>query len=81
MTRNISFMGIDVTRTGRNLRHLREERGFTVSDVCDELGITERAWYKWQQGVSMPNLDNLVILSNMFQVPMDGIIVLRERDP
>ena len=33
-------------------------------------------WYKWQNGVSMPTLDNLIVLAAIFNVAIDDIIVV-----
>ena len=37
---------------------------------------TPQAIYKWQRGVALPTIDNLVVLANIFGVSMDEIIVL-----
>lgn len=37
--------------------------------------ISCQAIYKWQHGLSLPSVDNLVILSELFHVPMDQIII------
>ena len=34
------------------------------------------AVYKWQNGEALPTLDNLVVLSKVFGVPMDEIVVV-----
>ncbi len=37
---------------------------------------TPQAIYKWQQGAAIPAIDNLVVLSVVFGVAIDDIIVL-----
>ena len=39
-------------------------------------GATPQAVYKWQHGVAMPTLDNLVVLAAVFGVSMDEIIAV-----
>ena len=52
------------------------ERGLTVRDLQSYFGFEEpRAIYKWQKGESLPTVDNLYALGNLFEVPMDQILV------
>ena len=70
------FPVIDPTATGNNIRRLRLERGLTVRDVQDYFGFEEpRAIYKWQRGETLPSVDNLYALGNLFEVPMEQILV------
>ena len=47
----------------------------TGKDLADIFGFaTPQAVYKWQHGVAMPTLDNLVVLAAVFGVSMDEII-------
>jgi len=49
--------------------------GLSVKDLADIFGFaTPQAVYKWQHGVAMPTLDNLVVLAAVFGVSMDEII-------
>ena len=67
---------IDLVATGNNIRRLRLERGMTVRDLQSYFGFEEpRAIYKWQKGESLPTVDNLYALGNLFEVPMDQILV------
>ena len=70
------FPVIDLAATGNNIRRLRIERGLTVRDIQSYFGFEEpRAVYKWQNGESLPTVDNLYALGNLFGVPMDQILV------
>ena len=70
------FPVIDPTATGNNIRRLRLERGLTVRDLQDYFGFEEpRAIYKWQRGETLPSVDNLYALGNLFEVPMEQILV------
>lgn len=60
-----------------NITRLRKSAGLSVRDLADILGFaTPQAVYKWQNGVAMPTLDNLVVLAAIFNVTMDQIIVV-----
>lgn len=70
------FPTIDLTATGRNIIKLRKARGLTVKDIQKFFGFEEpQAVYKWQQGKSLPTVDNLFALSVLFGVPMEAILV------
>lgn len=67
---------IDMVRTGENIRLLRKQSGISVRELQGILGFgTPQAIYKWQHGTAMPSLDNLLILSAVFGVTIDAIIV------
>ena len=67
---------IDMIRTGQNIGRLRKQAGLSVRDLQDVFGFaTPQAIYKWQQGVALPTIDNLVVLAAVLQVRMDDILV------
>ncbi len=69
---------VDLRQTGCTIQALREARGISVKDLQAQLGFaTPQAIYKWQQGVTLPTVDNLVALSAIFAVPVDAILQLR----
>ena len=70
------FPVIDPVATGKNIVKLRQARGMTVKDLQQWFGFEEpRAIYKWQQGKSLPTVDNLYALGALLEVPMDEILV------
>ena len=67
---------IDMIKTGQNISRLRKQEGLSVRDLQDIFGyVTPQAIYKWQQGVALPTIDNLVVLAAVLQVRMDDILV------
>ena len=70
------FPVIDLTATGANILRLRKERGLSVRDMQAYFGFEEpQAIYKWQQGKSLPTVDNLYALGALLEVPMEEILV------
>ena len=70
---------INMARTGRNIAALRLQQGMSVRALQQVFGFaTPKAIYKWQNGVSLPTVDNLVILSAVFHVPIDHILATDE---
>nr|WP_300848803.1 helix-turn-helix transcriptional regulator [uncultured Acetatifactor sp.] len=72
----VNLLTIDMIRTGQNIARLRKQAGLSVRDLQDIFGFaTPQAIYKWQQGVALPTIDNLVVLAAVLQVRMDDILV------
>jgi len=69
------FPLINKRETGINLRRIMDKRGITVKEVQQYLGLgSVQSVYHWLNGLSMPTIDNLYALSEMFQVPIDAIV-------
>ena len=67
---------IDLTATGIRITELRQQTGLTVRDLQDIFGFnTPQAIYRWQRGLTLPTLDNLVVLAAVFGTTLDAIIV------
>ena len=72
----VNLPTIDMTGTGQNINRLRKQAGLSVKDLQDIFGFaTPQAIYKWQQGVALPTIDNLVVLAAVLQVRVDDILV------
>ena len=73
----MGFPTIDMAATGRNIADMRKKAGMTVRDLQDILGFnTPQAIFKWMRGDAVPTIDNLIILADMFDVPIDKIIIV-----
>lgn len=69
---------IDPIETGNRIRQLRCEKNIRMKDFQMFFGFsTPAAIYKWEQGANMPTIDNLIILSKIFELPIDDIIVTK----
>ena len=68
---------VDLIKTGENITNMRKEAGMSVKDLQEIFGFgTPQAIYKWQQGVALPTVDNLVVLSVIFGKTIDEILIL-----
>ncbi|MBR4971450.1 MAG: helix-turn-helix transcriptional regulator, partial [Oscillospiraceae bacterium] len=74
------FPVIDMAATGANIARLRKDRGLTVRELQNWFGFEEpQAIYKWQQGKSLPSVDNLYALSALLEVSIEEILVPSHR--
>ncbi|MCQ2591147.1 MAG: helix-turn-helix domain-containing protein [Treponema sp.] len=69
---------IDVQATGNQIKFFRKKSGFSVRDIQDIFGFEyPQAVYAWEQGKNVPTIDNLLVLSQLFGVTMDEMVVTR----
>ena len=67
---------IDMKKTGQNIRRLMIIKGLNVKDLQRHLGLaTPQSIYHWFDGRSLPTVDNLYALSDLFCVTVDSLII------
>lgn len=75
----MSLPCINMAQTAVNIERLIDNSKLSVRQLQRILGFsTANAIYKWKNGVTMPSIDNLVILSRLFGVSLDEIIAVDE---
>ena len=68
---------IDMAQTGKNIVTFRKAAGLSVRDLQTVFGFAiPQAIYKWQQGIALPTIDNLVVLAAVLHVKVDDIIAV-----
>lgn len=66
---------LDLEETGRNIKKLRIERGISVKELQILFGFDNpQAIYNWEKGRNMPSIDNLLVLSEFFEVTINEIV-------
>ena len=66
---------INLKKTGRNITRMRQEAGISVRELQVMFGFTNpQSIYSWQNGISLPSVDNLIILAAILGVTIDEII-------
>ena len=66
---------INREETGRHIKTVMEECGLTALDVQKYLSLScVQSIYHWFYGTSLPSMDNLYALSELFMIPMDALI-------
>ena len=66
---------IDLAMTGANINSFRKKANMSVKDLQKIFGFaTPQAVYKWIHGKSLPNIANLLILANIFDVSIEDIL-------
>ena len=71
------YLAIQQKETGKQIKKLLMENGYTVKDVQNAMGFENpQAIYKWISGRSLPSLDNFVILSRLLHTSIEDILVV-----
>ena len=69
------FPQIDPYKTGQTIKRMMKEKGMTIRDVQEYLGLAvPQSIYHWFSGTNVPTVDHLYALSELFGVPMDMLV-------
>ena len=69
---------IDMEATGKNIKFLRETAGLSVKKLADILEFeTVQGIYRWQEGKTLPAIENLILLSNLFHKTINEIVIFK----
>src|ERR1700749_792381 len=59
---------------GKNMRYLRKQLSKTQSEIAALLKKGQTTIGNWENGISEPSLEELVILSNYFDITLDTLV-------
>ena len=69
---------------GQRIKDLRELRGLTQKDLADTLSFSDKVISKWENGISDPDVETLIAISQLFNVTLDYLLAgntsVREMD-
>lgn len=57
-----------------NLKYLRKEAKMTQESLAERLNVSRQAVTKWERGQSLPDIQNLKEISNIFGVTIDSLV-------
>jgi transcriptional regulator with XRE-family HTH domain len=56
------------------IRELREARGLSTQQLADILGVSQRQVQLYEKGESVPKIEGLIILADLFGVSTDYLL-------
>jgi transcriptional regulator with XRE-family HTH domain len=59
---------------GKNLRHLRRQSAKTQSEIASLIQKGQTTIGNWENGISEPSLNELLIISNYFDISIDALL-------
>ena len=60
------------------IKRLREQNGYTQTELAKKLGITRSGVNAWEMGISIPSTQYIVELSAIFKVSTDFLLGINE---
>ena len=57
-----------------NLKLYRKKFGFTQEQVAEKLGVSRQAVAKWERGDTLPDIENIIALADMYEVSIDFLV-------
>lgn len=64
-----------------NLKRLRKFSKLTQEEVAERLNVSRQSIVKWESGESLPDIDNCIALSKLYDVSLDELVTyIKEPD-
>ncbi len=56
-----------------NLKLYRKKLGMTQEQAAERLGVSRQALAKWERGESLPDIENVIALADLYEVSIDSL--------
>ena len=57
-----------------NLKMLRKQAGMSQEQLAEKLGVSRQAVTKWETGVGIPDIENIMAISTLFNISIDDLL-------
>ncbi|MDE5965916.1 MAG: helix-turn-helix domain-containing protein [Lachnospiraceae bacterium] len=57
------------------LREIRQKEGLSQEQLAEKIGVSRQAITKWETGKGLPDIENLVIIAEIFKTTLDELIL------
>ena len=65
---------MDTVKIGESIAEARTKRNFTQADLAEEVGVSVQAVSKWENGRNLPDIENLLRIAEVTNVPYSYLI-------
>lgn len=65
---------------GEKLLSLRKEKGYSQEILADKLNVSRQTISKWESGITTPELEKIILLSEIFNISIDELVGKEEAD-
>jgi len=59
---------------GEQLQRLREQKNMSREELAQEMNVSRQAVYKWENNKGYPDIENLIKLSELYEITLDELI-------
>ncbi|MBR2614961.1 MAG: helix-turn-helix transcriptional regulator [Clostridia bacterium] len=67
-----------MNKFAERLKELREEKNLTQNELGIEVGVSQAAIARWEEGKRSPNLEAIIALAKFFDVTSDYLIGIED---
>ncbi len=57
-----------------NLKLYRTQSGLTQEQLAEKIGVSRQAVAKWEKGETLPDIDNIISLADLYGVTIDSLV-------
>lgn len=59
---------------GEKLKEIRKNEGLSQEQLADKIGVSRQAITKWETGRGLPDIENMMILAEIFKITIDDLV-------
>ncbi len=61
-------------RISKKIQQIREQNGISQEKLASDLAVTRQAVSKWENGKAIPDIENLMYISDLYGVSLDELV-------
>ena len=61
----------------KKIKQLRKDNSMTQEDLAEKLKVSRQTISKWETSVTIPDADNIVAISKLFNIATDELLAYR----
>ena len=59
---------------GKRIHEIRQQKNLTQGQLASDLAISRQAVSKWESGKAIPDIENLMYISNLYDISLDELV-------
>lgn len=59
---------------GQKLKEIRKTEGLSQEQLAEKIGVSRQAITKWETGKGLPDIENMMILAEIFKTTLDDLV-------
>lgn len=63
-----------------NIKKLRREKRLSQEQLAEMLNVSRQAVSKWESGKTYPDIENLILLKDIFNLTLDDLIINEDKN-
>ena len=67
---------LDLIQIGNKLSELRQKHNYTQDELAEKMFLSHQAISKWERGVTLPSIDNMCSLMELYAVSLEELLCL-----